>query len=40
MVSELKRKVFQALQEADLNITDNRNYEEQFPWCMLRTGNI
>ena len=40
MVGELKRKVFQALQEADLNITDNRNYEEQFPWCMLRTGNI
>lgn len=40
MIEELKTRFYTALKEAGLNITDNANYEQNFPWCMLRISNI
>ena len=39
MLKDFKKEVFAKLSSAELNITDNGDYEEEFPWVMMRLSN-
>lgn len=40
MVTRLKTALYNKLTEAGYNVTDSARYEPDFPWLMIRTGNV
>lgn len=40
MITKLKTAIYNKLTEAGYNVTDSAVYKEEFPWLMVRTGNI
>ncbi|MBR4889775.1 MAG: hypothetical protein IKU15_00635 [Clostridia bacterium] len=40
MIENLKTKIYQALVDKGYYITDAANYEEKFPWLLLRLSNM
>lgn len=39
MITEMKQQFYQLIKDLGYTVTDNGNYEEVFPYLMIRTGD-